>query len=394
MCTRYEEDKQEYLDMSDDYLSDSFSVMTKNFFNKHNNSSTQIGANAIQGLFDHGQNQAILISGESGAGKTESTKTVLGYIAEVAGSKAGLEAKILSTNPVMEAFGNAKTSRNNNSSRFGKWCEVKFDTSLCIMGAQITDYLLETTRVIDQVSSERNYHIFFQMLRGGAAGDYGLGAGDARDYNCLKHGSLNADGISDSEDWDALQNALNELNFVNDEVDDVFNIVAGLLHLSNCEFADAEVQGGDGCLLKDAAKGAASSSCGKAAHGFGFEPEKLKKALEFKRLTAGSDVTFAPQPAAKATVARDSISKLLYGKLFRWLVEKLNLTLVATARASQADVDITTKEFKNSIGLLDIAGFEHFEKNTWEQLCINLSNECLQQHFNDFVFKTEMADYR
>lgn len=121
----------------------------------------QIGANAIQGLFDSGQNQAVLISGESGAGKTESTKTVLGYIAEVAGSKAGIEAKILSANPLMEAFGNAKTSRNNNSSRFGKWCEVKFDTNLSIMGASITDYLLETTRVINQAAAERNYHIFY-----------------------------------------------------------------------------------------------------------------------------------------------------------------------------------------------------------------------------------------
>eukprot|EP00392_Amoebophrya_sp_AT5.2_P002847 g2852.t1 len=188
--------------------------------------SDNIGANAIQGLFDSGADQAILISGESGAGKTESTKTVLGYIAEVAGSRAGIEAKILSTNPLMEAFGNAKTSRNNNSSRFGKWCEVKFDTNLSIMGASITDYLLETTRVIDQSSVERNYHVFYSILAGGDRASYTLDSENPKDYSCLKNACTHADGISDADDWDQLQSAFQELGFSPDECAAVFNIVA------------------------------------------------------------------------------------------------------------------------------------------------------------------------
>ncbi|CAD7950723.1 unnamed protein product [Amoebophrya sp. A25] len=341
-----------------------------------------IGANAIQGLFDTGTDQAILISGESGAGKTESTKTVLGYIAEVAGSRAGIEAKILSTNPLMEAFGNAKTSRNNNSSRFGKWCEVKFDTNLSIMGASITDYLLETTRVIDQSPVERNYHIFYSLLYGSDSSKYNIDPDQCsvKDFACLKNAAAYADNINDADDWEQLQNALRELGLSKEECDAIFNIVAGLMHMSNCSFQDAEVNGGEGCKITD------ESVCDKAAACFGFESAStLLSALAFKRLQVGKDVTHAPQPSSKAHVARDVLMKLFYGRLFRWLVQRVNVTLVADSAAD-------SKEFRR-IGLLDIAGFEHFEFNSWEQLCINLSNECLQQHFNAFVFKTEMKDY-
>eukprot|EP00397_Hematodinium_sp_SG-2012_P000534 GEMP01000535.1.p1 GENE.GEMP01000535.1~~GEMP01000535.1.p1 ORF type:complete len:1693 (+),score=408.54 GEMP01000535.1:315-5393(+) len=345
-----------------------------------------IGADAFRGLMDDRNNQAILVSGESGAGKTESTKLVLSYLAEVAGhdgnALTGIEDKILQTNPVLEAFGNAKTLRNDNSSRFGKWIEVVFHPSMRIVGSRILDYLLEMTRVCSQAFCERNYHVFYYLLA--ANPDPTLDLGVAADYRYLQEG---AEDVSSAEEKDLntslftnLQIAMKALNFSPAEQSDLYSIVAGILHLGNCTFTNSDLNGADGSTL------VSDKPLATAARIMGLDAEKFKLSLMWKRIVVGKEVTDSPLSPQRATVQRDILAKLIYGNLFKWLVRKLNLTLVTKEM-------IPGKNW-NYIGILDIAGFEQFKVNSLEQLFINLSNEELQMHFNNHVFAQELADYK
>jgi len=336
-----------------------------------------IGADAFGHLVDDRKSQAVLISGESGAGKTESTKLVLLYISEVANSgEAGFEDKILEINPILEAFGNAKTVRNNNSSRFGKWIEISVNpTNMSIVGATVTDYLLEVTRVNAQGPNERNYHIFYQLFMDKTGDLDACKLDDASSFVYLNRNAAVVEAINDSEEFNALKKAFASLKFSVEEQSAIFKIVAGILHLGNVTFkAD-----GDGAAPVD--MGAVKT----AAELFGCPEDVLKTCMCCKRLVVGKDVTVSPVDTIKAAQARDSIAKLIYGRLFKWLVVRCNKSLGFDG------APINTKD--PFIGVLDIAGFESFETNMLEQLFINLSNEKLQQFFNGTVFKTELAEY-
>eukprot|EP00927_Polykrikos_kofoidii_P018742 TRINITY_DN1872_c0_g1_i15.p1 TRINITY_DN1872_c0_g1~~TRINITY_DN1872_c0_g1_i15.p1 ORF type:complete len:1203 (-),score=342.30 TRINITY_DN1872_c0_g1_i15:307-3915(-) len=348
-----------------------------------------IAADAFQGLRETNRGQAIMISGESGAGKTETTKLVLLYTSEAAanpeeernGSETGLGDKVLQLNPVVEAFGNAKTVRNNNSSRFGKWIEVLVNPSTrSISGATVTHYLLEVTRVCSQGPGERNYHIFYQLCSDTSGIAESLKVSDAGSFEILKANSLKADGVDDVREFKDLCKAFTALNFSDKEQDDLFSIVAALLHLGNIMFADS----GDGASVAKEANEALVN----AATTLGVSTETLQKTLCFKRITVGKEVTDSPLDKDKAIVARDSLSMLLYDRLFAWLIEKCNLSLGVPGENASGGGN------KPFIGVLDIAGFENFETNMLEQLSINLVNERLQQIFNESVFKSELADYK
>jgi len=322
-------------------------------------------------------NQAVLISGESGAGKTETTKLVLLYTSEMlSGQEGGLEDLLMEINPVLEAFGNAKTVRNNNSSRFGKWIEVRVDpASRQLKGVNVVDYLLEVTRVCGQGSGERNYHIFYQLWADEATRAH-LKLEDAPSSVYLKTNPMEIKGVNDSEELLGLQKALTTLNFTKEEEDGIFKLSAAVLHVGNLEFT----QGGD-------AKVTNTNVLDIAAELLGVTAEALSNVIVFKRIATGKDVVMSPLEGDKARQAKDSLAKFMYSLLFKWIIMKCNQAL-GEGFHGLADGDSEVFQF---LGVLDIAGFESFETNLLEQLLINLSNEKLQQFFNQRVFKSELA---
>jgi len=335
-------------------------------------------AQAFSGLTGGARNQSVLISGESGAGKTETTKLVLYYTSAVlAGQDGGLEDLLMEINPVLEAFGNAKTIRNNNSSRFGKWIEVQVNPGTRnLLGVTVIDYLLEVTRVCGQGPNERNYHIFYQLAKDEDMCK-GLRLGDAASATYLKANSLDADGVDDQVDFHNMRKALATLNFDGEDEASIFAIVGAILHIGNVDFDPAS----------DEARVVTPDALKNAAELLKVEEASLSKAMCFKRVATGKDVVMSPLDAHKARGARDSVAKLLYGRLFTWLVKKCNQAL---GEGLSSGGDTTVALF---LGVLDIAGFESFETNMFEQLLINLSNEKLQQFFNNTVFKSELAEY-
>eukprot|EP00929_Paragymnodinium_shiwhaense_P060081 TRINITY_DN3003_c0_g2_i1.p1 TRINITY_DN3003_c0_g2~~TRINITY_DN3003_c0_g2_i1.p1 ORF type:complete len:1722 (+),score=543.75 TRINITY_DN3003_c0_g2_i1:127-5292(+) len=336
-----------------------------------------IGLDAVMGLRNSEASQAVLISGESGAGKTESTKLVLSYVAEAIGGASGnLQEKIMQTNPVLESFGNAMTVRNNNSSRFGKWLEMRVDRkSGKVIGCSIIDYLLEVTRVCSPGAAERNYHVFSQItLNKGDELLKDLDIMEPKDYKYLAASQLKAPGIDDKHFFEELREAFSTLNFDRDVQIEIFKVVAGILSLGNLSFK----AGCDEAALDE------EKSADRAAKLLGVQKGDLMSPILVKKIVVGKEVTEAPRKPDQATSARDGLARLLYGRLFKWLVKRINGSLTIGSN------DCKTAQF---FGVLDIAGFECFEKNSLEQLFINLSNEQLQQHFNNHVFKSEMDDY-
>jgi len=336
-----------------------------------------VGHDALRGLRSSQQrNQAVLISGESGAGKTESTKLVLSFMSEAltgaSGGVRGIQDKIMQINPVLESFGNAMTVRNNNSSRFGKWLQVIVSNGCAIKSCSVTDYLLELTRVCKQGPNERSYHVFFQMLAAG--GDLGKDVVfmEPQQYNYIKHSQHNAPGIDDKQDFEMLRAALGALGFSGEVQHEIFRVAMGVLTLGNVEFCEE----GEGCRIKD------STPARDAAGLVGVPFEDLQRSLVARRLKVGRDVTKALRRPMQAEHARDSLARLLYGRLFKFLVARINDVLSEGA-------DMQGQYF----GILDIAGFESFDVNSIEQLSINLSNEHLQSHFNNHIFKMELEDY-
>lgn len=337
------------------------------------------------------RNQSIIISGESGAGKTEATKIIMKFLAkitrkqgQVGGMIAALADRVLSSNPLLETFGNAQTLRNNNSSRFGKFIHIYFScVSGAISGASISNYLLEKTRITDQVEGERNYHIFYQLLSG-ANDDMikGFGMEDGSSnfrYLCNK----GEKSIADAESFAETVACLTSIGLTSDEQRSVFGMAAAVLHLGNIQFEEND---------SETAK-ISEASCPsllKACELLGLDVDKMSEAVLTKMIVVNGKSILKPQNIPMAEDKRDALAKMTYSCLFLWLVncvnEKLNETSTAVATKTSTDK-------KGFIGVLDIYGFECFETNGFEQLLINYCNEKLQRHFNRHLFEVEQELY-
>jgi len=331
-------------------------------------------------------NQSIIISGESGAGKTEATKRILAYMAEMQRSgfsaDRGIEQQVLDANPVLESFGNAKTVRNDNSSRFGKFIEVEFDSGGQLLSAQISNYLLEKSRIVTQQPDERNYHVFYHVCAGVSsvpALQKRLKLGPAEDYEYTK-GLDTIDGVDDSSEFTQVLDCMMSLGFNAEERDSILKIVAAVLHLGNMEFVKTERNGQDGVDIKDDAQ--AQLICELLS----IEVEQLRAVLDHKTLEdpLTKKVIHMPHDLGSASHTRHSMAKVAFARLFDWLVWRINQSMSSNTKS---------KKDAQRIGLLDIYGFEVFEWNSFEQLCINFANEKLQQHFNTHMFTEEQKLY-
>ncbi|MCJ1306590.1 class II myosin [Agyrium rufum] len=328
-------------------------------------------------------NQCVIISGESGAGKTEAAKRIMQYIASVSGGSDSsiqqIKEMVLATNPLLESFGNAKTLRNNNSSRFGKYLELQFNAQGEPVGANITNYLLEKTRVVSQIMNERNFHIFYQFAKSASQNHREIfGVQQPQQYLYLsKSKCYDVPGIDDNADFKDTLNAMKVIGLQQAEQDDIFRILAMILWIGNVHF----VENNEG----NAAIGD-QSVVDFIAYLLEVESAHVNKALtirivETSRGGRRGSVYEVPLNIVQATAVRDALAKALYFNLFDWIVSRVNVSL--QARGSIA----------NSIGILDIYGFEIFEKNSFEQLCINYVNEKLQQIFIQLTLKTEQEEY-
>ncbi|XP_066921977.1 unconventional myosin-VI-like [Clytia hemisphaerica] len=330
------------------------------------------------------QSQSIIVSGESGAGKTESTKYILRYLTEAYGhgGVGNIEKRIVEANPLLEAFGNAKTLRNLNSSRFGKYVEVHFNNKPELAGAFISHYLLEKSRIVRQSAGERNYHVFYRMCAG-APSDMksALRLSDAKTFNYLNRGSLSERGIDDVRDFQMLDNAMNAVGLSTADKSNIYRIAAAVLHLGNINFQESTKDKKGGSELSPASE----TSAAITAKLLGLHQNELAMSLTTRiMMTAkggGMGTMYKiPLSPAQAAAGRDALAKSIYSNLFDHIVSCINKCF-------------PFKDSANYIGVLDIAGFEFFEVNSFEQLCINYCNEKLQQFFNQRILKEEQALY-
>uniref|UniRef100_A0A674CKG4 Unconventional myosin-VIIa-like n=1 Tax=Salmo trutta TaxID=8032 RepID=A0A674CKG4_SALTR len=330
----------------------------------------------------HNRDQCCIISGESGAGKTESTKLVLQFLAAVSGQHSWIEQQILEANPILEAFGNAKTIRNDNSSRFGKYVEIFFSKDGVIEGARLEQYLLEKSRVCHQAMEERNYHIFYCMLTGMTTEQKrNLCLGDASEFNYLKRGDcVVCDGRDDAKDYTRIRTALKILTFTETHCWAILKLLSALLHLGNVSF--------EASILDNMESSDVSSSdhFTIAAKLLEVQPASLGMSLTYRSFMTNRERVSKPLSSEQAADCRDAFVKAIYGKLFIWIVGRINSAIHKTPTNGP-------KYVRNSIGLLDIFGFENFASNSFEQLCINFANEQLQQFFVRHVFKLEQEEY-
>uniref|UniRef100_A0AAQ6I8T5 Uncharacterized protein n=1 Tax=Anabas testudineus TaxID=64144 RepID=A0AAQ6I8T5_ANATE len=317
------------------------------------------------------KNQCCVISGESGAGKTESTKLMLQFLAAVSGQHSWIEQQILEANPILEAFGNAKTIRNDNSSRFGKYIDINFTNGGAIEGARIEQYLLEKSRVCRQAPEERNYHIFYYMLMGMPAEQKKiLSLGNSAEYNYLTMGNCTScEGRDDVKEYAHFRSALKILMFTENDSWEISKLLAAILHLGNVDF-----------------EGKNSTVQWKMHVDPQFvDPKALQKSLIQRSFMTARESVTRSLTCAQAVDGKDAFVKAIYGRLFIWVVDKINAAIYKPHEDSS--------EVQQSIGLLDIFGFENFSKNSFEQLCINFANEQLQQFFVRHIFKLEQDEY-
>uniref|UniRef100_A0A7N6BSE8 Unconventional myosin-Va n=1 Tax=Anabas testudineus TaxID=64144 RepID=A0A7N6BSE8_ANATE len=323
------------------------------------------------------RNQSIIVSGESGAGKTVSAKYAMRYFATVSGSasEANVEEKVLASNPIMEAIGNAKTTRNDNSSRFGKYIEIGFDSRYRIIGANMRTYLLEKSRVVFQADEERNYHIFYQLCASSHLPEFkALRLSSANDFLYTRQGrSPVIDGVDDTKELCTTRNAFTLLGINESYQMGLFQVLAAILHLGNVEIKDKD---SDSSLIPPNNRHL-TAFCELV----GVTYQDMAQWLCHRKLKTATETYIKPLPRLQATNARDALSKHIYAKLFNWIVEHVNKAL------------ITNVKQHSFIGVLDIYGFETFEINSFEQFCINYANEKLQQQFNMHVFKLEQEEY-
>uniref|UniRef100_A0A8C3GNB6 Myosin VA n=1 Tax=Cairina moschata TaxID=8855 RepID=A0A8C3GNB6_CAIMO len=323
------------------------------------------------------RNQSIIVSGESGAGKTVSAKYAMRYFATVSGSasEANVEEKVLASNPIMESIGNAKTTRNDNSSRFGKYIEIGFDKRYRIIGANMRTYLLEKSRVVFQAEEERNYHIFYQLCASAALPEFKtLRLGNANYFHYTKQGgSPVIDGVDDAKEMVNTRQACTLLGISDSYQMGIFRILAGILHLGNVEFASRD---SDSCAIPPK-HDPLTIFCDL----MGVEYEEMAHWLCHRKLATATETYIKPISKLHAINARDALAKHIYANLFNWIVDHVNKALHSTVKQH------------SFIGVLDIYGFETFEINSFEQFCINYANEKLQQQFNMHVFKLEQEEY-
>jgi myosin protein heavy chain len=346
---------------------------------------------AFRNLVEEGKNQSILVTGESGAGKTENTKKVIQYLAAVAhadsigrgkSQQSNLSQQILRANPILEAFGNAQTVRNNNSSRFGKFIRIEFSRSGVIAGAFIDWYLLEKSRVVRINPHERNYHIFYQLLKGASPQmkkDFLLDGLDVEDFVYTRDGHDTIVGVSDRDEWDTLMEAFGVMRFSDKDQESILRTIAAVLHLGNISVVK-ESRAGDQARLDSGAKHEAAKVCKL----LGVPLEPFLKGLLHPRVKAGREWVEKVQTPEQVRLGLDALSKGIYERGFGDLVTRINRQL------DQTGMGMDDSHF---IGVLDIAGFEIFEENSFEQLCINYTNEKLQQFFNHHMFVLEQEEY-
>jgi myosin V len=349
-----------------------------------------------QMMSEQRKSQSILISGESGAGKTETTKIVMLYLTTLGagGSASNLKEgelsimeRVLQSNPVLEAFGNARTLRNDNSSRFGKFIELGFSRAGNLMGAKVQTYLLEKVRVAFHASGERNYHIFYQVLRGAnddqkKEWEFHEGLTQGLELPNYFHytgqgGAPHPRGYSDEECLKETIEGMKGLGWSQETVRCILSIVAGILHLGQIQFEGQDFDGVNASVVTD------KNGLSIASRLMGVDIGMLETALTERVIVARGQEIRTKLIPEKSNDARDALAKTLYGAIFLWIVDQVNKSI-----GWEND-----SEIRSSTGVLDIFGFECFAINSFEQLCINFTNEALQQQFNKFVFKLEQAEY-
>nr|XP_046255401.1 myosin-10 isoform X8 [Scatophagus argus] len=364
---------------------------------------------AYRSMLQDREDQSILCTGESGAGKTENTKKVIQYLAHVASSHKGgtlgrnkeavqmdgsrsltrgstlvnrgmqygeLERQLLQANPILEAFGNAKTVKNDNSSRFGKFIRINFDVAGYIVGANIETYLLEKSRATRQAKDERTFHIFYQMLCGTSEetkADLLLGSAD--EYRFLTGGSIPLPGQSDSENFTQTMDSMAIMGFTSEESMSMLKVISAVLQFGNISFMKEKNQ--DQASMPD------NTAAQKLCHLLGINVLEFTRAILTPRIKVGREYVQKAQTKEQADFAVEALAKATYERLFRWLVHRINRAL-----------DRRQRQGASFIGILDIAGFEIFQLNSFEQLCINYTNEKLQQLFNHTMFILEQEEYQ
>ncbi|XP_069510591.1 myosin-3 [Ambystoma mexicanum] len=349
-----------------------------------------ISDNAYQFMLTDRENQSILITGESGAGKTVNTKRVIQYFATIAAVgdiskkkkeeasalKGTLEDQIISANPLLEAFGNAKTVRNDNSSRFGKFIRIHFGTTGKLASADIETYLLEKSRVTFQLKAERSYHIFYQITSNKKPEliDMLLITTNPYDYPMVSHGEITVASIDDTEELMATDSAIDILGFTAEEKVGIYKLTGAVMHYGNMKFRQK--------AREEQAEPDGTEEADKAAYLMGLNSAELLKGLCYPRVKVGNEYVTKGQTAEQVQQNVNALAKSVYEKLFLWMVTRIN---------QQLDTKLARQHF---IGVLDIAGFEIFEFNSLEQLCINFTNEKLQQFFNHHMFVLEQEEYK
>ncbi|CAM0956705.1 unnamed protein product [Alopecurus aequalis] len=324
-------------------------------------------------------NQSIIISGESGAGKTETAKIAMQYLASLGGG-SGIEYEILQTNPILEAFGNAKTLRNDNSSRFGKLIEIHFSMTGRICGAMIQTFLLEKSRVVQCAVGERSYHIFYQLCAGAPPTlREKLNLKKVDEYKYLKQSCCySIAGVDDAEMFRTVTEAMNIVHISKEDQDNVFSMVSAVLWLGDISFTIIDNENHVEILVEEGPLSAAET----VSRLLGCSIEDLNLALSKRHMKVNNESIVQKLTLTQAADTRDALAKALYASLFEWLVEQINKSLSVGKRRTG-----------RSISILDIYGFESFDKNSFEQFCINYANERLQQHFNRHLFKLEQEEY-
>ncbi|KAJ8247858.1 hypothetical protein GJAV_G00251340 [Gymnothorax javanicus] len=336
-----------------------------------------VAEEAYKQMARNNRNQSIIVSGESGAGKTVSARYTMRYFAVVSksGRKTHVEDKVLASNPVTEAFGNAKTTRNDNSSRFGKYTEISFDRRHQIIGANMRTYLLEKSRVVFQSENERNYHIFYQICASADQPEFKhlrLKSADEFGYTCMG-GKMDIDGVDDRKDMEETRRTFSLLGLKEDLQMDVFKVLAAILHLGNVEICPVGTD--KSSVRPDDQHLAAVSDL------LEIDGESFSRWLCHRRLVLRNETVVKPVPRKHAINARDALAKQIYAHLFDCVIYSINSALKVPGKPH------------TFIGVLDIYGFETFEINSFEQFCINYANEKLQQQFNLHVFKLEQEEY-
>ncbi|XP_022175403.1 myosin heavy chain, muscle isoform X23 [Myzus persicae] len=348
-----------------------------------------ISDGAYVNMLTNKENQSMLITGESGAGKTENTKKVIAYFATVGAStkkeeeaaggvkkKGSLEDQVVQTNPVLEAFGNAKTVRNDNSSRFGKFIRIHFGPSGKLAGADIETYLLEKARVISQQSLERSYHIFYQIMSGSVKGvkEMCLLSNNVNDYHFVSQGKTSIPGVDDGEEFKITDQAFDVLGFTEEEKNDIYKITASVMHMGGMKFKQRG--------REEQAEADGTEEGARVAKLLGVDCDDLYKNLLKPRIKVGNEFVTQGRNKDQVSYSVGAMSKGMFDRLFKFMVKKCNETLD------------TQQKRQHFIGVLDIAGFEIFDYNGFEQLCINFTNEKLQQFFNHHMFVLEQEEYQ